>query len=916
MSIENDAVSAPAERAARRLAAHRWVDAARVESGRVVLTPARTALAVHPGPGELMTEYLRHWSEIYDSVYSGAGLADARSAPVARRPTDLDFAGWHRSDTGEPFDAAHMRDWADRAAEIARQGEPRWVLEIGCGTGLLACRLCDHVRGYVGTDIVPSVLATLRAAIDGPVAFVSAAAHEAEGARIRSALDAVGCPPAGPDRVLLNSVVQYFPDLEYLRVVLRAAVRLVAPGGRVIVGDVRHAGLRERYCEWAERAADPGAAPAEIARRASVRASGESELLVDPVRLAHLLVGVAAETGRQVWLSVHPKRMRADTELTRYRFDAVLVVDPPSVVSEPPTVDWSRIGPARLRLEALADRMTREPVWISGIPNRLLVSHPTAATPYQLELAIRGTGAAVVLDPVDPTALGVVYPGAVAAQRVGRLASRGPGTAHEPFGTFVRRRLLQVAREVLRAEGLDTLELPVTVGPPPTGAEIGGGTNRSSGLECNENQYHLGSRCAVGRAADDDARGRTGTEGGLPMDRTSGAAADQVSAVDPGLGGLVQAASGAGAEALGDIDLPGVLAVADRLDEVALLAMAYTLGRCRWLFDRPERPHSLSEIYAATAVAPRHRRIVRRWLRALTGVGMLTAGPEGYRGLHPVSATELEKASTDLEYAVETLEYGPAMSHFLLSSVAYLPELLRDEIRLQTLLFSEGNLDVAEAVYRENVGSRYINGAAAALLRGIATRGTHVPPLRVLEVGAGIGGTTHAALAALAEVPVDYLFTDVSRFFLATASRRFSRPEMRYGVLDINKDLAAQGYRRGCADVVLAANVLHNARHAGRVLAALRELVEPAGWVVFIDTSRDHLQLMTSMEFLMSPPADDPEADFEDFRRGTDRLFPSRQEWLETMRAAGFDPVAAAPEESEPVARFAQFVYIGRPAAG
>jgi len=45
------------------------------------------------------------------------------------------------------------------------------------------------------------------------------------------------------DTVILNSVVQYFPNIDYLRLVLERAVDLVSPGGRIFVGDVRPFGL-------------------------------------------------------------------------------------------------------------------------------------------------------------------------------------------------------------------------------------------------------------------------------------------------------------------------------------------------------------------------------------------------------------------------------------------------------------------------------------------------------------------------------------------------------------------------------------------------------------------------------------------------------------------------------------------------
>ena len=43
----------------------------------------------------------------------------------------------------------------------------------------------------------------------------------------------------------MNSVIQYFPDLEYFMKVLEGAVESVRPGGAVFVGDVRSLPLLE-----------------------------------------------------------------------------------------------------------------------------------------------------------------------------------------------------------------------------------------------------------------------------------------------------------------------------------------------------------------------------------------------------------------------------------------------------------------------------------------------------------------------------------------------------------------------------------------------------------------------------------------------------------------------------------------------
>ena len=88
--------------------------------------------------------------------------------------------------------------------------------------------------------------------------------------------------------------------------------------------------------------------------------------------------------------------------------------------------------------------------------------------------------------------------------------------------------------------------------------------------------------------------------------------------------------------------------------------------------------------------------------------------------------------------------------------------------------------------------SRYVNAATVATLQQIASERRH---LRVMEVGAGIGGTSAQLIEALDGADVDYLFTDVSQFFLTEAAKRFeAQPWVRYGLFDINEDPRAQGY--------------------------------------------------------------------------------------------------------------------------
>jgi pyochelin synthetase len=361
-----------------------------------------------------------------------------------------------------------------------------------------------------------------------------------------------------------------------------------------------------------------------------------------------------------------------------------------------------------------------------------------------------------------------------------------------------------------------------------------------------------------------------------------------------------------------DAGLAALAGFSGQLDRLALLAMCRTLRRAG-LFGTACTRHTLAEIQAALRVAPRHQRVTRRWLTALERENMLVrdALTGRYATLHTADAAALREARSRLIAALPRSGYSEELARFFLTALDYLPELLRDDISLQSLLFDAGTSDAAEGIYRDNSVSRHINAIAAAAIAEAARRGVAKRhPFRVLEVGAGVGGTSAAVLRALAPYRVSYRFTDVSRFFLTSAERRFaSFPWVTFGTFDMNRDYADQGYTPGSADAILAANVLHNARDADWVLGKLAELLAVGGWLVFIDTCLDIYQIMASMEFLMSPPADDPGFDFGDFRHGQDRIFITRDEWLTLLARAGFGNVTCLPGPESPVARFGQHVF-------
>ncbi|MEV7627238.1 amino acid adenylation domain-containing protein [Actinoplanes sp. NPDC089786] len=267
---------------------------------------------VSGGGGEQVDE----WQQIYDRLYGR---------------DEADFAGWNSSFTGEPIDLGEMRQWRDDAvAAVVEFGGAR-VLEIGVGSGLLMSRLVDKADEYWATDLSPVVIERLRAKVGDRVRL-----------RAQPADDVTGLPSGHFDTVVLNSVVQYFPDAAYLSRVLRQALTLLAPGGRIFVGDVRNLRLLRHFHEGVLSRRLSG----DRLRRAVDQAVAvEKELLLDPDFFAGLAAGV----------EIRLKPGGYVNELSAYRYDVVLHRDAVPECGDLPVVDWypGLVWPERTRVRGI-----------------------------------------------------------------------------------------------------------------------------------------------------------------------------------------------------------------------------------------------------------------------------------------------------------------------------------------------------------------------------------------------------------------------------------------------------------------------------------------------------------------------------------------------------------------------------------
>lgn len=118
---------------------------------------------------------------------------------------------------------------------------------------------------------------------------------------------------------------------------------------------------------------------------------------------------------------------------------------------------------------------------------------------------------------------------------------------------------------------------------------------------------------------------------------------------------------------------------------------------------------------------------------------------------------------------------------------------------------------------------------------------SHEHPIRILEVGAGTGGTTARLAEALAEAgfPVEYVFSDVGKAFVASSKARFGKryPWMKFEVLNLEQEVPAAFHGR--YDITLGINVVHATSDRVLTCRRLRETLLPGGIMVLSEVTRE-----------------------------------------------------------------------------
>ncbi|AFY92098.1 non-ribosomal peptide synthetase [Chamaesiphon minutus] len=315
---------------------------------------------------QLQDEQVSEWQMLYNETYTQPVNFDPKS----------NIVGWNSSYTSQPLPAEQMSEWMNNQVDRILAFQPQRVLEIGCGTGLMLFRIAPHCERYWGTDFSSVSIDYIQQQL---------ARQELPQIQLfeQMATDFDRIEPATFDTVILNSVIQYFPTIDYLINAIAGAITATAPGGRIFIGDVRSLPLLTAFHTSVQLdRAEPSLTCLELQQRVQMQIFQEPELAIDPAFFTALQQQFPQIDRVQIQLL----RGKYRNELTGFRYNAILEIGDETSRAEldgdrdnHSALNWSQANLNVPKVRQLLIDERPEILSILNVPNARVMSAVTAA---------------------------------------------------------------------------------------------------------------------------------------------------------------------------------------------------------------------------------------------------------------------------------------------------------------------------------------------------------------------------------------------------------------------------------------------------------------------------------------------------------------------------------------------------------
>lgn len=246
-------------------------------------------------------------------------------------------------------------------------------------------------------------------------------------------------------------------------------------------------------------------------------------------------------------------------------------------------------------------------------------------------------------------------------------------------------------------------------------------------------------------------------------------------------------------------------------------------------------------------MSPAYYRWLGETLRVLTHYGYVAVHGEEYRMI--ATCPDKEVAWKNWYAQNHNDSAFEARDKLLRAIFSVFEDILFGKINATEVMFPKGAMTLVEGIYKDNQVAEYFNSVIAEVIAGLINervkQGTK-QAIRVLEVGAGTGGTSgviFSRLAGLSDHIAQYTYSDISKSFLLHAEKTFSQqaPYIDFNIFNVEHSAATQKIPLNHYDVVVATNVLHATKDIANTLANVKQTMQRGGILLLNEISNNNL---------------------------------------------------------------------------
>lgn len=243
------------------------------------------------------------------------------------------------------------------------------------------------------------------------------------------------------------------------------------------------------------------------------------------------------------------------------------------------------------------------------------------------------------------------------------------------------------------------------------------------------------------------------------------------------------------------------------------------------------------QIYGKTL--DRHAKLVAQYYKVLEDGGYLEDGAgKLVRTSKPVDTTP---ANTLYEKIIPKWPQHANVHKIVQAVGSQLAACLTGEADgLQIVFGNKENKKALDDLYENWPLVRSGSVALGSYLETLFSKSIAPAKYRILEVGAGTGGTTRYIVRHLQKlgIPFEYVFTDLSASLIAQAKRTFKDcPEMEFATLDIEKEPPEKWVND--FHIIISTNCIHATHDLTVSLSSLRKLLRDDGALTLVEITQN-----------------------------------------------------------------------------